>query len=52
MKFICMLLKSMIIEANLPITVRVDNVGAIFMSENLNTSNRSNHVDTRYRFVN
>ena len=42
----------MSLEVNLPITVRVDNVGAIFMSENVTTSNRTKHVDTRYRFVN
>ena len=47
-----MLLKSMNLEVKLPITVRVDNVGAIFMSENVTTSNSTKHVDTRYRFVN
>ena len=51
-KFILMLLKSTILEVKLPITVRVDNVGAIFMSENFTTSNRTKHVDNRYRFVN
>ena len=40
------------IEVKLPITVRVDNVGAIFMSENVTTSNMTKHVDTKYRFVN
>ena len=42
----------MSIEVKLPITVRLYNVGAIFMSENVTTSNRTNHVNTRYRFVN
>ena len=46
-KFIWMLLKSMILEVNMPITVIVDNVGAIFMSENVTKSNRTKHVDTR-----
>ena len=32
--------------------VQVDNVGAIFMSENISTSNRTKHVDCRVRFVN
>ena len=27
-------------------------MGAIFMHENVTTSNRTKHVDTRYRFVN
>ena len=35
----------------LPITVRVDNIGAIFMSENVAVSNRTKHVDVRYCFV-
>ena len=51
-KFIWMLLKRMILEVKLPITVRLDNVGAIFIPENVTTSNRTKHVDTRYRFVN
>ena len=51
-KLIWMLLKSTSLEVKLPITVRVDNMGAIFMSENSTTSNRTKHVDTRYRFVN
>ena len=42
----------MSIEVKLPITVRLYNVGAIFMSEIITTSNRTKYVDTRYRFVN
>ena len=34
-----------------PIVVRVDNVGAIFMSENVAISPRTKHVDIRYRFL-
>ena len=34
-----------------PIVVRVDNVGAMFMSENNNTSQRTRHIDIRYRNV-
>ena len=51
-KFAYQLLKSIGIEVALPITVRVDNVGAIFMSENTSTSGRTKHVDIRYRYVN
>ena len=47
-KFIWMLLKSTRLEVKMPITVRVDNVGAIFMSENVTTSKRTKHVSTRY----
>ena len=42
----------MSLEVNLSITVRVDNVGAIFMPEDVSTSNRTKHADTRYIFVN
>ena len=34
-----------------PIIVKVDNVGAIFMSENISATNRTRHVDARYHFV-
>ncbi len=36
----------------LPIIVRVDNIGAIFMSENIQVSQQSEHVDTRLKFAN
>ena len=51
-KFIYMILESMGIMVELPIIVRVDNNGAIFMSENLAVSQRTKHVDIRYKFVN
>ena len=51
-KFMWMLLNITIIEVKLPITLRLDNVGAIFIYENVTTSYRTKHVDTRYRFVN
>jgi hypothetical protein len=50
-KFVVMILESMGIIVELPIIVRVDNVGAIFMSENASTSSRTRHVDIRYHFV-
>ena len=51
-KFIYMILESMGIKVQLPIIVRVDNNGAIFMSENMAVSQRTKHVDIRYKFVN
>ena len=45
-------LESMKIQVRLPIIVRVDNVGAIFMSKNVTTMNRTKHVDVRTKFVN
>ena len=45
------LLLSMGIEVKLPIVIRVDNIGAIFMSNNVTVSPRTKHVDVRYHFV-
>ena len=50
-KFIVQVLLSIGIEVALPVIVRVDNVGAIFMAENVSTSSRTKHVDIRYHFV-
>jgi len=51
-RFIYQLLKEMGFDVELPITVRVDNIGAIFMAENMQVSQRTKHIDTRLRFVN
>ena len=50
-KFVYQLLKGLGIKIELPIIMRVDNVGAIFMSENPGGSSRTRHIDTRYHFV-
>ena len=50
-KFIYQLLRGMGIVVMTPITVRVDNVGAIFMAENVGSSSRTRHIDTCYHFV-
>ena len=50
-KFIAQVMLTLGLEVKLPIIVRVDNVGAIFMSENVNASSRTRHADIRYRFV-
>jgi hypothetical protein len=50
-KFVVQVLLSMGIPVKIPIIVRVDNVGAIFMAENVTTSTRTKHVDVRYHFV-
>jgi len=44
-KFIVQVLESMKMEVELPIIVRVDNVGAIGLSNNLSTSQRTKHID-------
>ena len=51
-KFIWMLLDSMGFKVTSPIVVRVDNIGAIFMAENMTVRNRTKHIDIRFRFVN
>ena len=50
-KFVYQLLTCLGIKVKLPIIVRVDNVGAIFMSENVTSKGRTKHVDIRYHFV-
>jgi hypothetical protein len=50
-KFIYYLLCDIGIEVKLPIIVKTDNVGAMFMAQNRSSSVRTRHVDTRYRFV-
>ena len=51
LKFIVQLLQTMNIEVQLPITVHVDNVGAIWLSNNHTTSDRTKHIDIRTSFV-
>ena len=50
-KFVHQLLTSMGIVVKSPIVVRVDNIGAIFMGENISISQRTKHVDIRAKFV-
>ena len=47
LKYIVQLLETMNIEVKLPITVHVDNVGAIWLSNNGNTGYRTKHIDIR-----
>ena len=51
LKFIVQLLQTMNIEVKLPITVHVDNVGAIWLSNNCTTSDRTKHIDISTSFV-
>ena len=51
LKVIVQLLQTMNIEVELPITVYVDNVGAIWLSNNRTTSDRTKHIDIRTSFV-
>jgi hypothetical protein len=38
-------------NVKLPIVVRCDDIGAIFMAENSSSGVRTRHVDTRYHFI-
>lgn len=40
------------IPVELPIVVKVDNMGAIYMTENATGSSRTRHIDTRIKYVN
>ena len=51
LKFIVQLLQTMNIEVELPITVHVDDVEAIWLSNNRTTSDRTKHIDIRTSFV-
>ena len=50
-KFIAQLLITMGVKVKLPIICRVDNIGAIFMAENVTTTSRAKHLDLRTRYV-
>ena len=50
-KSVYQLLESMDVKLPLPIKVRVDNIGAIWLVNNSGVSERTKHVDTRAHFV-
>jgi hypothetical protein len=49
--FVLNICESISIDVELPVTVRVDNVGANFMSNNVTTTSGTRHVDIRTKFV-
>ena len=51
LKFIVQFLQTMNIEVELPITVYLDNVGAIWLSNNRTTCDRTKNIDIRTSFV-
>jgi hypothetical protein len=50
-KFIYYLLREIGIEVNLPITVKTDNVGAMFMAQNASSGVRTCQIYTCYHYV-
>ena len=51
LKFIVQLLQTINITVKLPIILHVDNVGAIWLSNNRNTGDRTKHIDIRTSFT-
>jgi hypothetical protein len=49
--FIYYYLRYIGIEVEMPIIVKTDNVGAMFMAQNSSSGVRTQHVNTRYHFV-
>ena len=49
--FIRMILIFLGVKIKLPIIVHCDNIGAIFLSYNAKVSQRTKHIDTRYKYV-
>ena len=50
-KFVMKILEDLGIKVQRPVTVRVDNVGAIFLAENATMSQRTRHINIRYKWV-
>ena len=46
------LMEDMKIVVMYPVMVKVDNIGAIFMANNITTMSCTNHMDIRYKYVN
>jgi hypothetical protein len=49
--FLVMVLESLGIKVETPITVKVDNIGAVFMAENMSATSRTKHIDTLCQFI-
>jgi hypothetical protein len=45
------LLETIVIQVELPIIIRVDNVGTIFLGNNFSVGQRKKHIDIRTHFV-
>ena len=49
--FVKMIIESMGMDVKIPIKLRADNIGAIFLAKNTTTSQRTKHIDVRYHFI-
>ena len=50
-RFVMEKMRELGMEPPIPVVVRIDNVGAMFMAENNTTSQRTRHIDIRYKWV-
>jgi hypothetical protein len=50
-KFVVQTLITMGVKVLLPVIVRVDNIGAIWMAENASAGSRTKHVELKYHFI-
>jgi hypothetical protein len=50
-KFVAQLLGTLNVEFKRPIRIHVDNIGAVFLSENRNSSERTKHIDIKYHYI-
>jgi len=49
--FVRMILEFLGVRVKMPIVVHCDNIGAIFLSYNAKVSQRTKHIDIKYRYV-
>jgi len=49
--YVASILRFLGIPVEYPISVNVDNIGAIYLTKNATTGSRTKHVDTRFHFV-
>ena len=50
-RFVVKILEDLKFTIPKPVVVRVDNIGAMFLAENNSTSQRTRHIDIRYKWV-
>ena len=49
--FICVILFCMVVVVEYPIIVHVDNIGAIFLSDNTSAYQQTKHINVRHHFI-
>ena len=51
-RFVMQILTELEVEYTKHVVVKIDNVGVMFMAENINSLARTKHIDIRLKFVN